>query len=407
MTTRTSPPLSLFHLLDPEVLADPYPLYARLRQESPVLWDRFLHAWVVTRYEDVAEVLGRFRAERTPSPERLTELGMQRLAPVAQLMVRQMLFMDPPQHRRVRGLASTAFTARRVEALRGHIRDIANDLIDRVAARGEMDVMEDFANPLPAIVTAEMLGVPTEDHEQLKDWSQTFAQMLGNFQHNPDGIDPVLSAVSDMTGYFRQALARHSGAASDGLIGALSQARVDGDRLTDDEVIANTIVTMVGGQETTTNLIGNGLLTLLNHPAELAQLRDDPDLLPSAVEELLRYESPSQHTARIAPEDVVLGGEPIEQGQAVMAVMGAANRDPERFADPDRLDLTRQDNRHLAFAWGPHFCFGAPLARLEGQIAFETLLTRLPDLELIGGPPQWRANLGLRGLAALPIRWQE
>jgi cytochrome P450 len=293
-----------------------------------------------------------------------------------------------------------------VEALRSHICDIANDLIDRVAARGEMDVMEDFANPLPAIVTAEMLGVPTEDHEQLKDWSQTFAQMLGNFQHNPDGIDPVRGAVSDMTAYFRQALARHSGVAGDGLIGALSQARVDGDRLTDDEVIANTIVTMVGGQETTTNLIGNGLLTLLGHPAELAQLRDDPALLPTAVEELLRYESPSQHTARIAPEDAVLGGQPIEQGQAVMAVMGAANRDPERFADPDRLDLTRQDNRHLAFAWGPHFCFGAPLARMEGQIAFEALLTRLPDLELVGGPPQWRANLGLRGLATLPIRWQ-
>jgi cytochrome P450 len=406
MTTRTSPPLSLFHLLDPDVLADPYPLYARLREESPVLWDRFLHAWVVTRYDDVAEVLGRFRAERTPTPERLTELGMQRLAPVAQVMVRQMLFMDSPQHRRVRGLASTAFTARRVERLRSHIRDIVNDLIDRVFTNGEMDVMSDFANPLPAIVTAEMLGVPTEDHEQLKDWSQAFAQMLGNFQHNPDGIDGVRNAVSEMTAYFRHALARHSGAPADGLIGALSQARVDGDRLTEDEVIANTIVTMVGGQETTTNLIGNGLLTLLRHPAALTQLRDNPAILPVAVEELLRYESPSQHTARIAPEDAVLGGQPIEQGQAVIAVMGAANRDPERFADPDRLDLTRQDNRHLAFAWGPHFCFGAPLARLEGQLAFEALLTRLPELELVGGPPQWRANLGLRGLATLPIRWR-
>jgi cytochrome P450 len=405
MTTRTRP-LSLFHLLDPDVLADPYPLYARLREESPVLWDRFLHAWVVTRYDDVAEVLTRFRAERTPTPEKLTELGMQRMAPVAQVMVKQMLFMDQPQHRRVRGLASTAFTARRVEGLRSHIRDIANDLIDRVATRGEMDVMEDFANPLPAIVTAEMLGVPTKDHEQLKDWSQVFAQMLGNFQHNPDGIDGVLETVSDMTAYFRQALARHSGAATDGLIGALSQARVGGDRLTEDEVIANTIVTMVGGQETTTNLIGNGLLTLLHHPAELAQLRDDPDLLPTAIEELLRYESPSQHTARIAPTDVVLGGQPIEQGQAVIAIMGAGNRDPQRFPDPDRLDLTRQDNRHLAFGWAAHFCFGAPLARIEGQIAFETLLRRLPDLELVGGPPQWRPNLGLRGLTTLPVRWR-
>jgi cytochrome P450 len=406
MTTRTSAPLSLFHLLDPDVLADPYPLYARLRQESPVLWDRFLHAWVVTRYDDVAEVLNRFRAQRTPTPEKLTELGMQRMAPVAAVMVEQMLFMDQPQHRRVRGLASTAFTARRVERLRSHIRDIVDDLIDRVVARGEMDVMSEFANPLPAIVTAEMLGVPTEDHEQLKDWSQTFAQMLGNFQHNPDGIEPVLSAVTDMTAYFRDALARHAAAPTDGLIGALSRARVGGDRLTEEEVIANTIVTMVGGQETTTNLIGNGLLTLLRQPAALKQLRDDPAILPGAVEELLRYESPSQHTARLAPRDAVLGGQPIEEGQAVIAVMGAANRDPERFADPDRLDLTRQDNRHLAFAWGPHFCFGAPLARIEAQIGFEALLTRLPGLELVGGPPQWRANLGLRGLAALSVRWR-
>lgn len=405
MTTSTSHP-SLCHLLDPDVLADPYPLYARLRQESPVLWDRFLHAWVLTRYDDVVEVLGRFSAKCTPTPERLTELGMQRLAPVAEIMVKQMLFMDPPQHRRVRGLASTAFTARRVERLRDHIRDIANDLIDRVVAHGEMDLMSDFAGPLPAIVSAEMLGLPTQDHEQLKDWSQTFAQILGNFQNNPDGMRDVLNAASDMAAYLHRALVRYSDAPAVGLIGLLSHARDHGDRLTEEEVIANTIITMVGAQETTTNLIGNGLVTLLRHPPALNQLRDDPAILPTAVEELLRYESPSQQTTRIAPEDTVLGGQPIERGQSVIAVMGAANRDPKRFADPNRLDLTRQDNRHLAFGWGPHFCFGAPLGRIEAQIAFETLLTRLPELELIGGPLQWRANLKLRGLATLPIRWR-
>jgi cytochrome P450 len=406
MTTPTRP-LSLFHLLDPEVLADPYPLYARLRHESPVLWDRFLGAWVVTRYDDVEHVLTRFRAERTPTPERLTELGMHRLAPVAQVMVKQVIFMDPPQHGRVRGLAAAAFMARRVERMRDHIRDIANDLVDRVVAQGHMDLMHDFANPLPAIVTAEMLGVPTEDHEQLRIWSQEFGQMLGNFQHNPDNIDGVLTAVSEMDPYFRRELKRQSGAPTEGLIGALSQVRMDGDRLSDDEVVANAIMAMVAGLETTTNLIGNGLLTLLRHPAALADLRADLTAVPTAVEELVRYESPSQLTARIAPDNAVVGGQAIEAGQAVIAVVGAANRDPERFEGPDVLDLARKDNRHLGFGWGPHFCFGGPLARIEGQIAFETLLSRLNGLELAGGHPQWRStNLGLRGLETLPIRWR-
>jgi cytochrome P450 len=250
-----------------------------------------------------------------------------------------------------------------------------------------------------------MLGLPTQDHEQLKEWSQTFAQILGNFQNNPDGIDEVLNATSDMTEYLQRALTQNSDAPTVGLIGLLSKARLQGDRLTQEEVIANTIITMVGAMETTTNLIGNGLVTLLQNPSTLEQLRRDPAMMPSAIEELLRYESPSQQTTRIAPEDLVLGDQQIEQGQSVIAVMGAANRDPARFADPDRLNLARQDNRHLAFGWGPHFCFGAPLGRIEAQIAFETLLTRLPELELGGGPLQWRANLKLRGLEKLPIRW--
>jgi len=403
--TTTSKPLSLFHLLDPEVLADPYPLYARLRAESPVHWDPYLHTWVVTRYADVAEVLTRFRADRTPTPDKLVELGMQQLTPLAQVMVRQMLFLDPPQHSRVRALAAAAFTPRRIERLREHIQDITNTLVDAVAARGQMDVMQELAGPLPAIVTAELLGVPTADHEQLKDWSQDFAEMLGNFQHNPGRVEKVLRSVEGMTSYFRDALTRQSTEPTEGLLNALANAEVDGDRLTEDEVIANVIVTMVGGQETTTNLIGNGLLTLLRTPGALERLRADPSAIPTAIEELLRYESPSQHTARLAPDDVVLGGQSIGKGQAVIAVMGAANRDPERFADPDVLDLARKDNRHLAFGWAGHFCFGAPLARMEAHIAFETMLRRLPELELVSEPVSWRANLGLRGLTALPITW--
>jgi cytochrome P450 len=396
-------PLSLYHLLDPDVLADPYPLYHRLRTESPVHWDPFLHAWIVTRYADVVTVLHRFSAARTPTPEQLAAIGLESLRPLAAVMVRQMLFLDPPAHTRIRGLASQAFTPRRVERLRAHIQQITDSLVDTVIDRGRLDIIDELAAPLPAIVTAEMLGVPPADHPQLKAWSADFAEMLGNFQHNPDRAARVLHSTEDMLDYFRAAVREQRARPREGLVGALLRAEVDGDRFTEDEVIANCIVTMVGGQETTTNLIGNGVLSLLRHPDQLDRLRNDPSLIASAVEELLRYESPSQHTARLAPEDTVLGNERIGRRQAVIAVMGAANRDPERFPDPDRLNLARSDNRHVAFGWAAHFCFGAPLARLEGQIAFSTLLRRLPDLRLEPGPLVWRANLGLRGLTALRV----
>ncbi|MEO8897531.1 MAG: cytochrome P450 [Candidatus Dormibacter sp.] len=318
-------------------------------------------------------------------------------------MVRQMLFLDPPEHSRVRGLASAAFTPRRVEKLRERIQEITVGLLDAIVADGEMDVMDVIANPLPAIVTAEMFGMPVEDHRKLKDWSQDFAEMLGNFQHNPGRATRVLASVEGMTTYFRDLVRRQATDPTEGLINALATAVVDGDRLTEEEVVANVIVTMVGGQETTTNLIGNGLLTLLRHPDELQRLRDDLSIMPSAVEELLRYESPSQHTARLARTDVELGGKLIKKRDAVIAVMGAANRDPERFREPDRLDLLRADNRHVAFAWASHFCFGAPLARLEGQIVLSTMLRRLPHMRLKSESVEWRPNLGLRGLTALPV----
>lgn len=395
--------LSLYHLLDPDVLANPYPLYHRLRTEDPVHWDPFLHAWVVTRYDDVVRVLHYFSADRTPTPEQLTAMGLAAMNPVAHVMVKQMLFLDAPAHTRLRALASVAFTPRRVEHLRAHIQEIVDGLLDRVIQTGRMDVVKDFAEPMPAIVTAELMGVPSADHEQLKSWSAIFAEMLGNFQHNPDRIPRVVRAVEDMTSYFRSAIREQRERPRDGLIHALMTAEVDGSRLTEEEVIANVIVTMVGGQETTTNLIGNGVLSLLRNPDQLQKLRDDSSIMPTAVEELLRYESPSQHTARLARMDLEMGGKLIRQRQAVIAVMGAANRDPERFPDPDRLDLTRQDNRHVAFGWAAHYCFGAPLARLEGQLAFGTILRRLPNLALEPGPLAWRHNLGLRGLVSLPV----
>ena len=407
--TTSAAPLSLYHLLDPEVLANPYPLYRRLRTEDPVHWDPYLHAWIVTRYEDVATVFRRFSADRTPAPEYFEALGVPEVGPVAQVMVKQMLFLDAPAHTRLRRLAGAAFQPVQVNKLRQHIQDIADRLIDDIVARGtgRLDMLADFAEPLPAMVTTELLGVSVEDHVKLKDWSVTFAEMLGNFQHNPDRLGGVLEAVQNLTEYFHDAIREQRRQPRDGLVSAFLAAEVDGDRLSEEEVAANCIVTMVGGLETTTNLIGNGTLTLLRNPADLQRLRTEPDVMPSAVEELLRYESPSQHTARIARDDLELGGKQIRKGQAVIAVMAAGNRDPERFPEPDRLDIERPDNRHLAFGWASHFCFGAPLARLEAEISFTSLLHRLPELQLVDQPLVWRENLGLRGLKSLPLTFEQ
>jgi pimeloyl-[acyl-carrier protein] synthase len=398
--------LSLYHLLDPAVLADPYPLFHRLRTEDPVHWDVFLHTWVVTRYTDVLEVLHKFSADRTHTPAKLQAMGLGDMSPIAKLMVKQMLFMDPPGHTRLRSLASQAFSPARVAVLRAHIRDIVKRLLDDVQDKGEMDVIRDLGEPLPAIVTAEMLGVPTEDRHRLKAWSADFAEMLGNFQHNPEHAPRMVRAVEEMTAYFKDQVQAQRDHPREGLVHSLMTAEVDGDRLTDEEVVATCIVTMVGGLETTTNLIGNGVLTLLRHPEQMERMREELSLIPSAVEEMLRYESPSQHTGRLAPDDVEMGGHLIRKGQAVMAVMAAANRDPERFPDPDRFDVSRADNRHLAFGYAAHFCFGAALARVEGQEVFEAIARRLYNLELQPGPLTWRNNLGLRGMIALPIKFR-
>jgi pimeloyl-[acyl-carrier protein] synthase len=403
----SGPALSLYQLLDPEVLANPYPLFHRLRTEDPVHWDPYLHAWIVTRYADVVTVLRDFSAQRTPPPEQLAAMGLDELAPIARVMVKQMLFLDPPSHTRIRGLASYAFTPQRVAVLRQHIRDIVRAQIDAVMPNGRMDVIADLAEPLPYTITAEMLGVPVADAPQLKAWSRDFAEMLGNFQHNPEHVPRVRRSVDEMTKYFQSAIREIRRHPREGLIHSFITAEIDGDRFTEEEVIANTIVTLVGGQETTTNLIGNGVLTLLRNPAELERLRADLTLLPSAVEEMLRYEPPSQHTARLAPDDVNLGEKRILKRQAAIAVMAAGNRDPERFPDPDRFDISRNDNRHLSFGWAAHFCFGAALARIESQVAFEAMLSRLSNWQSSPRPLVWRTNLGLRGLTSLPIAFGE
>lgn len=395
--------LSLFQLMYPDVLANPYPLYHRLRTVDPVHWDPFLHTWVVTQYEDVDYVLKHFSAARTPTPQQLTELGLSGLNVVAEVLVRQMLFLDGRAHARVRNLAASAFTRSRVLGMRSHIEDITNGLLDAVMDRGGMDVIADLGDPLPAIVTAELLGLPPSDWPQLTAWSTQFAEVLGNLQHNPDHTARVLRTIGEVTDYFRAAVREHRAHAGDDLICAFLNAQQDGDSLTEDEVIANCIIVMTGGQETTTNLIGNGVLNLLEHPDQWELIKRDRRGVALAIEELLRFDGPIQYTSRLAPRDVEIGGRTIRERQAVIAVLAAANRDPSRFADPDRLDLTRRENRHLAFASGPHACFGAPLARLEADIVFTALLTRTPNLALQEAPHNWIENVGFRGLTSLPV----
>ncbi|MGB6689719.1 MAG: cytochrome P450 [Terracidiphilus sp.] len=395
--------LSLLRMLDSEVLAHPYALYRSLRDYDPVHWDPYMHAWVVTSYPEVVTVLMNYSADRTPPPDYLDRLGLSFMKPFAEVMLMQMMFMDGAMHTRLRGICSAAFTPRRIEELRSVIEGIANDLIDKVITAGRMDMIADFANPLPAIVTAKLLGVPVEDHRQLHAWVLDLAEVLGNFQHHPDRVSEIVRSLKDLKSYVAERMEEQRRQPTDGVIYSLMTAEVDGHRLSDEEVIANTIITLIGGHETTTNLIASGFLTLLRNPDCLEQLRSHPEIIGSAVEELLRFESPVQHTARIAPADLRLGDRTIRKGSRVVAVLAAANRDPNRFSNPDRLDLLRPDNRHLAFGWAAHFCFGAPLARMEGQIAFNTLLRRLPRPALVGDQLEWRENAGLRGMTQLQI----
>jgi pimeloyl-[acyl-carrier protein] synthase len=395
--------LSLLRLLDPEVLADPYSFYRALREHDPVHWDPYMHAWAVTGYSEVVEVLTNYSADRAPEVDYLDRLGLSFMKPFAEMMRQQMLFMDDPMHARLRRICSDAFTPRRVEELRRVIQSITDELIDKLVASGRLDMVAEFAAPLPAIMTAKLMGVPVEDHRQLGAWVNDIAEVHGNFQHHPDRVAEIVQSLQDMKNYVVNRMKELRKHPNSGLIYSLMAAEVDGQRLTDEEVIASTIVTIIGGHETTTNLIATGFLTLLRNPDSLEQLRSHPEIVASALEELLRYESPVQYTARIAPADMELGGKSLRKGAKVVAVLAAANRDPNRFTDPDRLDLLRSDNRHLAFGWAAHFCFGAPLARIEGQIAFNVLLRRLSRPALLDSILEWRANAGLRGLTALNI----
>jgi cytochrome P450 len=391
-----------FNPMAPEFVADPYPTYRRLREEDPVHQSP-LGFWVLTRYEDVVASLRDPRMVKEPIAAFVAARFGLAAPPTG--MGLSMLDRDPPDHTRLRGLVSKAFTPRVIERLRPHIQQIVDGLLDRVEGDRSMDLIEQFAYPLPVIVICEMLGVLVADHERFKGWGLDIARGLDAIMLPPDSpvAERSVLARRALAEYFRGLIAERRAAPRDDMLSGLIAAEEAGDKLSEDELLATCILLLVAGHETTVNLIGNGSLALLRHPDQMRRLREDPGLIVTAVEELLRFDGPVQRTARIPSEDVTIGGKTIGKGEMVMPFIGAADRDPAQFPDPDRLDIGRQDNRHIAFGWGIHFCIGAPLARIEGQIAINTLLKRMPKLALATAEPEHRQSLTLRGLTSLPV----
>ena len=394
-----------FNPFTPEAKADPYPLYRSLREADPVHHSPLLDLWVLSRHKDVTFVLkdDRFSADRRKStnPLAVQARKLQEEGPFAQ--ANTMLSADPPEHTRLRGLVGKAFTPRRIEEMRPRIQQIVDTLLDDVQDQDEFDLIEQLSYPLPVIVIAEMLGIPAENRAEFKRWSDDLVATLAGPGTTPDAIERAQSSAQEMASYFQAVIAERRKEPRDDLLSAMIAAEERGDVLSEEELLATCMLLLAAGNETTTNLIGNGMLALLRNEDQLDKLLGDPSLMDSAVEEMLRYDGPVQATARTADADVEIDGHTIEKGKMLFVLLGAANRDPAAFPDPETFDITRDDNNHVAFGNGLHFCLGAPLARMEAQIAFRTLFERRGKPQLVEGEPEWGGNFILRGLARLPL----
>jgi cytochrome P450 len=398
-----------FNPADPATNADPFPIFRRLQDEDPVHWSDAVKGWVVTRYDDVRAIaLDRaMSADRVrPFLQVLPNEEQRRLADLGRYLTLWAVFKDAPDHTRLRALMNRAFTPRAIEALRPNIARIVDDLLDAIVARGSADLVADFAYPLPASVIMDMLGVPRSDLAVMKVWSDDIALFVGIARATPGKYERAQAGTREMAAYFRRLVAERRKAPREDMITALIAAEEEDRRLTEDEIVASCILMLFAGHETTANLIGNGVLAFLRHPAELAKLRARPELAASAVEECLRYDGPSGALARLVALEHEMGGRQLKPGERVYAWMNAANRDPRRFPDPDRFDIERPDNRHLTFGHGAHFCLGAPLARLEAQIAFPRIFARLEGLELAADSFEWKDSIVLRGMKRLPVRFR-
>jgi pimeloyl-[acyl-carrier protein] synthase len=391
---------------DPAFIADPYPYYRLLRTHAPVVWVEALHSWVVSRHDDILHGLRDPRMKVDGGNMTAFRAAGEVTGPLsvmAEMFQRQMLFRDPPEHTRLRGLVNKAFTPKVVQQLQPRMERLVDDLLDRAAERGEMDLIADLAFPLPVTVIAMLLGVPAEDDAKFKAWSGPIVKTVEPVLM-PEDVELAAAATVEILDYFRDLVKRKRSNPGDDLISTMIAAEEQGQRLTTDELLANAVLFLVAGHETTVNLIGNGVLALLKHPDELGKLRASPRKIDNAIEEILRYDSPVQLLSRVAKQDLTMGGQTVVAGQEILFVLGSGNRDEAAYAEPDRLDIDRADVRPLSFGGGVHYCIGAPLARSEGATAIGKLFGRFRSIELASDELPRRQSATLRGLQAMPLR---
>jgi pimeloyl-[acyl-carrier protein] synthase len=388
--------------------SNPYPVYHYLRSHDPVHWSAQWGGWLITTYKDVSAVL--HDAEHFSNVGRMSKFLNQlpkevrkELKPFEDHFQRGLINSDPPDHTRIRGLLSKAFTPRLIESQRSRVQLLVNDLLDSVAGNGSMDVIADLAFLLPTTVIGDMLGIPRRDRAQFKKWADDINAFVGTGSAVSQSAGQAQKSLLELREYFRGLIALRRSYPQADLITALAGAEDQGTLFNDGEFLSVCVTLLLAGYETTMSFIGNATLALLNNPTQLEKLIQEPSLFPNAIEELLRFDGPIHRQWRVAAADIELSGKHIAKGQLVGAMLGAANRDPEQFPDPDRLDISRQNIRHVAFGFGIHFCLGAPLARLEGEIALRTLVSRFPRMHLATEKRLWRQEITIHGLKSLPV----
>ena len=401
--------LSLSSLLDPGVLCNPYPLYRKMRERNNVLWDPLLRAWIVTRYDDCVEALRHLSSARAPKPGLFTRSGFEELEPLADILRRQMLNVDPPEHNRLKQGFASAFRSDHVESFGARIVDFVSALIDELPPTGEIDIVSHFSSRLPAMVIAELLGAPKEHHMKLRTLASEFAQVLGNTHYSEATSNSLMDSATELVRYFSAVQHNCPAGQNYGVIQSLSQSVLSDGQISLDEYVANCILVLVAGNETVSSLISSGMMLILRDPDLMDVLRKEPEVPQSFVEELLRYEPPTQYTSRIVPKGKTLriGSAIMTEGQMVLVILAAGNRDPSRFTEAESFKPFRDNNRHLSFGWGHHFCFGAHLARMQVQICLSVLLKRLSTLSLQSKSLVWRENLPSRALSSLVVSFQK